>query len=302
MPAGAFEMTAVTYAIANQKGGVAKTTSALALAAALAELDRAILLVDLDPQACLTFSLGYDPDLLEPSLHDVIVGRVRLADTVVQHHVADLVPSNIDLAGAEVALLSRTGREYLLRGELADLLESYDVVLIDCPPSLGVLTINGLTAADEVLIPVQSETLSHRGVAQLLETIQDVRRLTNRGLQVCGVVATLFDARTNHSREVVRDVVGRYQLPLVGPPVRRSVRFAEAPASGRTILEHAGHVPGAAAYRAIARRLVGLPVEDTLLVEAGWSREELADLLEGAGPETPRGAVLTSWEDRKSVV
>lgn len=291
-------MTAVTYAIANQKGGVAKTTSVLSLASAMAELDRAILLVDLDPQACLTFSLGYDPDRLEPSLHDVVVGRSRLVDTVVQHPVADLVPSNIDLAGAEVTLLSRTGREYLLRGELADLRDSYDVVLIDCPPSLGVLTINGLTAADEVLIPVQCETLAHRGVAQLLETIQDVRRLTNRSLQVCGVIATLFDARTNHSRDVIRDVVDRYKLPLVGPPVRKSVRFAEAPALGQTILEHADHVPGAAAYRAIARKLVGLPVEDALLVEAGWSREELATLLEALAPEPHGGEVLSDREEQ----
>ncbi len=274
-------MTAVTYAIANQKGGVAKTTSALSLAAAMTELERAVLLVDLDPQACLTFSLGYDPDRLEPSLHDVIVGRARLVETIVQHPVADLVPSNIDLAGAEVTLLSRTGREYLLRGELADLLDSYDVVLIDCPPSLGVLTINGLTAADEVLIPVQCETLAHRGVAQLLETVQDVRRLTNRSLRVRGVLATLFDARTNHSHDVLRDIVDRYGLALVGPPVRKSIRFAEAPAVGHTILEHADQVPGAAAYRAMARTLLGLPVHDTLLSQAGWSRQELETLLEG---------------------
>ncbi|HEX2027233.1 MAG TPA: ParA family protein [Nitriliruptorales bacterium] len=267
-------MTATVFAVANQKGGVAKTTTGLSLAAAMGELDRAVLVVDLDPQACLTFSLGYDPDRLEPSLHDVVVGRARLVDTVLQHRVADVAPSNIDLAGAEVTLLSRTGREYLLRGELADLLESYDVIIIDCPPSLGVLTINGLTAADEVLIPVQCETLAHRGVAQLLETIMDVRRLTNRELTVRGVVATFYDSRTHHSREVLRDVIERYALPLVGPPVRKSVRFAEAPAEGRTILEHAGSVPGAAAYRAMARELLGEPVDDELLERAGWTKEQ----------------------------
>ncbi len=172
-------MTATVFAFANQKGGVGKTTTALSVAAAMAELGKAVLVVDLDPQACLTFSLGYDPDQLEPSLHDMIVGRTALADTILQHEEVDVVPANIDLAGAEVTLLSRTGREYLLRGELADLVDSYDAILIDCAPSLGVLTINGLTAADEVVIPVQCETLSHRGVAQLLETIQ-MQRLRKR--------------------------------------------------------------------------------------------------------------------------
>ena len=267
-------MAAKVYAVANQKGGVAKTTTTLSVAAAIAELDRAVLVVDLDPQACATFSLGHDPDALEPSLHDVVVGRATLTESIVQDRVTDLAPSNIDLAGAEVTLLSRTGREYLLRGELVDLLDSYDAVLIDCPPSLGVLTINGLTAADEVLIPVQCETLAHRGVSQLLETITDVRRLTNRNLVVRGVVATMYDGRTRHGREVLRDVLDRYSLPLIGAPVRKSVKFAEAPAAGRTILEHAGAVPGAAAYRCVARELLGLPVDDALFTAAGWSPDQ----------------------------
>jgi chromosome partitioning protein len=282
-------VTATVYAVANQKGGVGKTTTTLNIAAAMAELGRAVLVVDLDPQACLTFSLGYDPDETEPSLNDTVVGRASLAETIVQHGEVDVAPANIDLAGAEVTLLSRTGREYLLRGELTDLVDSYDAVFIDCAPSLGVLTINGLTAADEVLIPVQCETLSHRGVAQLLDTIGDVRRLTNRGLEVRGLVATMFDPRTRHSREVLRDLLSRYELPLIGPPVRKSVRFAESPTAGSTIIGGGIDVPGAAAYRAIARELLGLPVDEDLHEAAGWTperRDEVLGLVEaGAAAE-----------------
>ena len=277
-------MSATVFAIANQKGGVGKTTTTLSVAAAMAELDRAVLVVDLDPQACLTFSLGYDPDQTEPSLHDTVVGRTRLADTVLRHDEVDVAPANIDLAGAEVTLLSRTGREYLLRGELGELEETYDVILIDCAPSLGVLTINGLTAADEVIIPVQCETLSHRGVAQLLETIQDVRRLTNRKLEIRGIIATMFDSRTRHSREVLRDLIARYDLPLIGPPVRKSIRFAEAPTGGQSLLAAGSDVPGAAAYRAIARELLGLEQEQQLLDDAGWDDARRDEVL-GADEE-----------------
>jgi chromosome partitioning protein len=272
-------VTATVVAFANQKGGVGKTTTTLSVAAGMAELGRAVLVVDLDPQACLTFSLGYDPDQVEPSLNDTVVGRATLAETIVQHGEVDVAPANIDLAGAEVTLLSRTGREYLLRGELADLLDSYDAVLIDCPPSLGVLTINGLTAADQVVIPVQCETLAHRGVSQLLETIADVRRLTNRGLQVRGLVATMFDPRTKHSREVLRDLIARYELPLLGAPVRKSIRFAEAPTTGNSLLEGGADVPGAAAYRIIAHELLGLEADADLYEEAGWDPARRAAVL-----------------------
>ena len=254
-------MPATIYAIANQKGGVAKTTTAASLAAALSARGQAVLAVDLDPQACLTFSLGYDPDSLEPTMYDVIGGRAPIAKTILQHREMDLVPSSIDLAGAEVALLARTGREYVLSGELDDLRETYDTIIIDCPPSLGVLTLNGLTAAHQVVIPLQCETLSHRGVSQLLETIADVKRLTNRELEVAGLVATMFDGRTKHARAVLADVTERYGLPVVGVPVRKSVRFAEAPNLGYTIFGHDPSVPGAAAYRLIAAELAGLEVD-----------------------------------------
>lgn len=263
-------MTARTVAFANHKGGVGRTTTVVHVGGALAELGHAVLAVDLDPQACLTFALGYDPDTVEPTLHDTVVGRVGLVGTVRHHEEVDLVPADIDLAGAETTLLSRSGREYLLRGELAPLLDSYDEVLIDCPSSLGVLTINGLTAADEVVVPVPCETLPHRGVSQLLETVRDVRRLTNRQLEVRGLVVTMYDPRSAHAVEVLRDLPARYGLPLIGPPVRRSVRFAEAPTRGVSLLAAGVEIPGTAAYRAIARELVGVPVDRELLESAGW--------------------------------
>lgn len=273
-------MTATVYAIANQKGGVGKTTTTHSIAIALAELGRAVLVVDSDPQGSLTFSLGLDPDELEPTLNDVVAGRATVVDTILQTEHVDLVPANIDLAGAEITLLSRTGREYLLRGELADLLDTYDDILIDCSPSLGVLTINALTAADQVIIPVQAETLSHRGVSQLLETIDDVRRLTNRSLQVSGVVATMFDGRTRHSREVLSDLLARYELDLIGAPVRKSVRFAEAPASGESVLTAGGRsIPGTSAYRTIARELAGEPVDDEMWEQARWTDADRAVVL-----------------------
>jgi chromosome partitioning protein len=265
---------ATVYAIANQKGGVAKTTTTISIAAALAERGQAVLVVDLDPQACLTFSLGYDPDTLEPTLHDVLTGREELAKTVLQHPEMDVAPASIDLAGAEVALLTRTGREYVLRAQIEDLRESYDAILLDCPPSLGVLTLNGLTAADKAVIPMQCETLSHRGVSQLLETIADVQKLTNRGLEVSGLIATMYDGRTKHARAVLADVTERYGLPIVGVPVRKSVRFAEAPNAGCSILLHDQSVPGAAAYRVIAAELAGLDCDDELRATAGALPDE----------------------------
>ncbi|HZR12820.1 MAG TPA: ParA family protein [Acidimicrobiia bacterium] len=244
-------------AVANQKGGVAKTTTVHNLGAALHELGTRVLLVDLDPQACLTYSVGLDPEALQLSLHDVLVGRNKAEDALVPATRGGLavLPSTIDLAGSEVHLLTRTGREYALRRALEPVVADFDVVLVDCPPSLGILTINGLTAADEVLIPLQCETLSHRGVGQLLDTVDDVRTFTRPDLAVRGVIATMFDARTRHGRDVLADVEARYGLPVLEPPVPKSVRFAEAPAHGASILEHAPSSPGADAYRSLARSL-----------------------------------------------
>ncbi|HSK95668.1 MAG TPA: AAA family ATPase, partial [Euzebyales bacterium] len=189
-------MPATVYAVANQKGGVAKTTTVVSLAAALTELGLAVLAVDLDPQSALTFSLGYDADEVEPTVHDVLVHGTPLARAILQHAETDVAVANGALAGSEQSLLARPRRELLLRRALAPLRDTYDVVLIDCPPSLGTLTLNGLTAADQLIVPVQCQTLAHRGVAQLLETVADVRALTNADLRVRGFVATMYDSRT----------------------------------------------------------------------------------------------------------
>ena len=197
---------AKVIAVANQKGGVAKTTTVHSLGVALAEQGKRVLMVDLDPQACLTYSSGIDPDELDASLHDVLVRRAMVADVrrpVLGIEGLSVVPATIDLAGAEVHLLSRTGREHVLARALEPILPEYDVVLIDCPPSLGVLTINGLTAAEVVLVPLQCEALSQRGVGQLLETIEDVRQFANEKLSVLGVIPTMYDSRTTHARRIL---------------------------------------------------------------------------------------------------
>ena len=242
-------------AIANQKGGVAKTTTVASLGVALAELGHKVLLVDLDPQACLTFSLGIDPEDLDESVHQVLTkGQDPREVIVTTEDGVDLLPATIELARCEADLLTRTGREYVIRGSLEDLGE-YDWVLLDCPPSLGVLTVAALTAATGVLIPLQCETLSHRGVGQLLDTVYDVRKFTNRDLEVWGVLPTLFDGRTNHSRAVLDNISQTYDLDVVTPPIPKSIRFAEAPAAGRSILATARTNKGADAYREVAASL-----------------------------------------------
>jgi chromosome partitioning protein len=176
-----------------------------------------------------------------------------------------LLPATIDLAGAEALLLMRPGREYALKRALAEVAEDYDVILIDCPPSLGVLTLNGLTAADEVVVPLQCETLAHRGVGQLLRTVNEVQQITNPALTTLGAVATLYDARTTHSRDVLGDVADRYDLPVLDPPIPRTVRFAEASASGTSVMRGRKN-KGANAYRGLAENLwkhweAGTPVQ-----------------------------------------
>jgi chromosome partitioning protein len=245
-------------ALANQKGGVAKTTSVASLGAAFAELGKRVLLVDLDAQACLTFSLGVDPEAVEVSINEVLVGRgVSARDAIVEcADGVDLIPSVIELAGAEAQLLPRPGREFVLRSVLEPLRHDYDVILVDCSPSLGVLTLNALTAAQAVIIPMVCEMLSHRGVGQLLDTVTDVKNILNPGLEVFGILPTLYDGRSKHARAVLADVGERYGLPVLSPPIPRTVRFAEAPALGRSILTTSRSSKGATAYREVAKSLL----------------------------------------------
>jgi chromosome partitioning protein len=225
------------------------------LGAALTAEGQQVLLVDLDPQGCLTFSLGQDPDKLPVSVHEVLLGEVEPdAALVSTDEGMTLLPANIDLAGAEAMLLMRAGREYALKRALAKL-DGFDVIIVDCPPSLGVLTLNGLTAADEVIVPLQCETLAHRGVGQFLRTVNDVQQITNPNLRLLGALPTLYDARTTHSRDVLLDVADRYSLVVLAPPIPRTVRFAEASASGSSVLAGRKN-KGALAYQELAGALL----------------------------------------------
>jgi chromosome partitioning protein len=245
-------------AVANQKGGVAKTTTVVSLAAALVESGARVLVVDLDAQACATFSVGLDPEdltltgaqvfLTVPPQAAVESVIVRTADG------ADLLPAAIDLAGADRALASVVGREYVVRDALTAVADRYDWILLDCSPSLGIMTISALTASDAVLVPLQCETLSHRGVGQLMETIVDVQRLTNPRLRIAGILPTLYDGRTTHARAVLADLGPRYGVRVFSP-ITRSIRFAEAPAAGRSILATVPGSRGAEEYRRLAREI-----------------------------------------------
>ena len=247
-------MSARIYCFANQKGGVAKTTTAVNLGAYLAQAGRRVLLVDTDPQGNATTSLGVDPRGLKVSLYNVLIEKlpIQQALTLTERVGLDLIPASTALAGAEVEMARMMARERLLSRALQPLLSSYDYVLIDDPPSLGLLTINGLTAAHGVLIPVQCEYLALEGLSLLLGTIQQVREVLNERLALTGVLLTMYDSRTNLGQQVVEEVKNYFPDKVFRAIIPRNVRLSEAPSYGQTILSYAPTSPGALAYQAFA--------------------------------------------------
>jgi len=246
------------YAIANQKGGVGKTTTAVNLGAYLAASGKKVLLVDMDPQGNATSSLGIDKGALTYSTYDVLIENLPIAKAVMltRRLGLDLVPASSELAGAEVEMVGLISREYRLQRALASIRDKYDWVMVDCPPSLGLLTINALTAADGVLIPVQCEFLPLEGLSQLQHTINLVHDNLNPRLTVRGVVLTMYDTRTNLAQQVVDEVRKFYVGRVFSTIIPRNVRLSEAPSYGEPIIDYAPASSGGLAYRSLANELL----------------------------------------------
>jgi len=246
---------AKVIAFANQKGGVAKTTTTLNLAAAFGEEGHRVLCVDLDPQGNLTMSQGVNPDALERSMFDVLVHDVPIRD-IIRTREVDVACASIDLAGAEIALSTRIGRERSLEKALRSVREDYDFICIDTPPSLGLLTINALTAADKVIVPVQCEYLSMRGLIQLQNTLAMIRENLNPDVDIAGILPTMVDTRTLHAKEAIEILEENFGDQLFGARIRKTIRFAEAPVKGMSVLKYDPNGTAADAYRQLAKEVL----------------------------------------------
>jgi len=246
---------AKVIAFANQKGGVAKTTTTLNLAAAFVEEGHRVLCVDMDPQGNLTMSQGIDPDGLEQSMYDVLVHDLPILE-VVRSREVDVACASIDLAGAEIAMSTKIGRERSLDKALRPVREIYDFICIDTPPSLGLLTINALTAADKVIVPVQCEYLSMRGLIQLQNTLSMIQENLNPNVDIAGILPTMVDTRTLHAKEAIEILEENFGDRVFGARIRKTVRFAEAPVKGMSVLKYDPNGTAADAYRQLAKEVL----------------------------------------------
>jgi chromosome partitioning protein len=246
---------AKVIAFANQKGGVAKTTTTLNLAAAFAEQGHRVLCVDMDPQGNLTMSQGIDPDTLEQSMFDVLVHDLSIREVTKRREI-DVACASIDLAGAEIAMSTKIGRERSLTRAIRPIQDDYDWVFVDTPPSLGLLTVNALTAADQVIVPVQCEYLSMRGLLQLQNTMAMIRENLNPDVQIAGILPTMVDTRTLHAKEALEILEENFGDRLFGARIRKTVRFAEAPVKGMSVLKYDPKGKAADAYRQLAKEVL----------------------------------------------